>query len=161
MFLRFGLLSSVVVFGASNTESGFRGMRAAREARRRAAAAAAAAADDSSTEVVMSPAQRRKARSEAAAAQRPAKTKINVTLSRIMGADLTQEAVSGTCAICLEEDLDKDVAMTPKLPCGHGAQFHAKCFAEWSSGVASDGSPTTCPLCRSKLPEESVFEAKV
>ncbi|CAH2037786.1 unnamed protein product [Thlaspi arvense] len=50
----------------------------------------------------------------------------------------------GSCAICLEEWSEGDVAA--EMPCKH--KFHSKCVEEWL------GVHATCPLCRYEMPVE-------
>ncbi|KAF8082962.1 hypothetical protein N665_0798s0001 [Sinapis alba] len=60
------------------------------------------------------------------------------------------EGRGGSCAICLEEWLEGDVAA--EMPCKH--EFHSKCAEEWL------GRQATCPLCRYEMPVEEVEEEK-
>lgn len=56
----------------------------------------------------------------------------------------------GSCAICLEEWSEGDVAA--EMPCKH--KFHSRCVEEWL------GIHATCPLCRYEMPVEEEEEGK-
>ncbi|ESQ35395.1 hypothetical protein EUTSA_v10009557mg [Eutrema salsugineum] len=59
----------------------------------------------------------------------------------VIGEDKEKE---GSCAICLEEWSEGDVAA--EMPCKH--KFHSKCVEKWLAVHA------TCPLCRYEMPVE-------
>lgn len=75
---------------------------------------------------------------------------INAQILRVPALNVvtTGRTAPDVCAICLYECVTNDPWV--RLPCVHGAQFHAPCIAR------ALASHARCPLCRT-----SIFDSKV
>ena len=65
---------------------------------------------------------------------------------------MAESSASRMCAICFENVLDADAAVTP---CAH--VFHTLCLSKWTTQQNQYRSPS-CPVCRTTLPRDEAAE---
>ena len=65
---------------------------------------------------------------------------------------MAESSASRMCAICFENVLDADAAVTP---CAH--VFHTICLSKWTTQQNQYRSPS-CPVCRTTLPRDEAAE---